>query len=100
MDGVVDVCGGNIRSGFVDEAGSISSCRCWQCVAGVRDLFEEIHSFLVRRARGGEGDGEKFVACCADRIVVLVPLVQGRDWYPLGVANGENVKSEALVNRG
>ena len=29
-------------------------------VAGMRDLFEEIHSFLIRGTRGGEGDGEKF----------------------------------------
>ena len=47
----------------------------------MRDLFEEIHSFLIRGARGGEGDGEKFVARCANRFVVLVPLVQGRGWY-------------------
>ena len=66
----------------------------------MRDLFEEIHSFLIRGARGGEGDGEKFVARCANRFVVLVPFVQGHDWYPLGVAYGEDVKSEALVNRG
>ena len=83
----------------MDEAGGISSCRCWQCAAGVRDHFEEIHSFVIWGARGGEGDGEKFVARCANRFVVLVPLVQGRDWYPLGVASGEGAKGEALVNR-
>ena len=66
----------------------------------MRYLAEEVHSFDIRGAGGGERDREELIASCSDGLFIFVALVHGLDCYLLGVASGEHIKGGALVNDG